>query len=178
MPAPQIHAVGKRPRSTSVPSEPRKHSKPHLSNESTSEKTETHNSEVEMETEDDENYASQSDDSSNANLSDHLQPFKNVIETNPEKHPLNYLQFKALLENSTGNKNITDLALKYNPNLSSLSTMLEEARSVITNRSIKTKCTRLQNKIKKHLTTESAKGNKRATRSSDKNQPTNQHQPE
>lgn len=173
--APPMHPTAKRTRSSSTPSEPRKHSKPHVDTESTTETTETLN-EVDMETDDEDNYASQSDDSTTTNLNDSLQPFKSVIEKSPEKHPLSYLQLKALLENATGNKNVIELALKSNPNLNAINTMLEEARSVITNRSTKSKCTRLQNKIKKHLNIETAKENKRTTRHSEKKQSTTQHQ--
>ena len=83
-----------------------------------------------------------------------LNSIKNYLNQN--KTLLNYVQFKSILENTSGIKDPTDIILQYTPNISDFIKFVQEDIYInVRNSSIKHKCTRLLNKLNNYNATNS-----------------------
>ena len=80
-----------------------------------------------------------------SNYSNHLLPAKEFVECKENNFPLSFDDLVAFLENTRGKTNITDIAKLFTTDLMQLSDMLTGIYNHLTNRSIKSKITRIRN---------------------------------
>lgn len=73
------------------------------------------------------------------------------IEDNPEKFVINFDQLVSFLENTQGNADILAEANRYTPKTNLLIDMIYNIYPHLTEKSIKTKCTKTMQKLKKQI---------------------------
>ncbi|KAG5872203.1 hypothetical protein JTB14_011075 [Gonioctena quinquepunctata] len=77
---------------------------------------------------------------------------KELIDNNSPQYPLNSQQLDNSIENSYGCKNLLALANDYINEPQKIITMLGEIRPQLTDKKIKTRCTKLKTKLLKLIT--------------------------
>ncbi|KAG5889333.1 hypothetical protein JTB14_012604 [Gonioctena quinquepunctata] len=77
---------------------------------------------------------------------------KKLIDNHSPQYPLNSQQLENFIENSYGCKNLLALANDYINEPQKIITMLEEIRPQLTDKKIKTRCTKLKTKLLKLIT--------------------------
>lgn len=76
-----------------------------------------------------------------------LNPLKEIIEASPNEFALDLLQFKSFIENATRSPNAVDVAKNYTSNPQVLVDMIQKVHPYLTDRGIKSRCTRIKNKL-------------------------------
>lgn len=84
-------------------------------------------------------------------IDNHLKNVKSEIQNNPGKYILSYEELLHFLENCQGNKEKTLLANEYTNDIPKLITMLQDLYKFIADRKIKSRFTRLINKLNPEL---------------------------
>ena len=80
-----------------------------------------------------------------------LLPARNIIESNSPPFVLTFEQLADLFTNIYGSPECINVALNYTSDLAALSYMLEKIYPYLTERSIKTRCTKFKNKIRNYI---------------------------
>lgn len=96
-----------------------------------------------------------------------LYPVRKLIEENPTNFILPYHSFKCFLENSSGSKDLLAEANRFTNDIDALLSMLYQTYPVLTNRGLKSKFTRIQNKLKKCINQDSDQISLKSTSSLD-----------
>ena len=82
-----------------------------------------------------------------ANIEELLQPIKPLLESQPEKFALNFLQLQSFFENTIGINDISTIALQHTTNLEFLVETLRLLHPHFTDRGIKNRSTRIEKKL-------------------------------
>lgn len=93
------------------------------------------------------------DSSTNKSMDDLLLPTKTFIDSNQDQLPLSYTQFKSMLENSFGVPDPIPIVKDYSTDFNAIISMLKETYSLLNERSIKGRFTRIIKKLKRHIPT-------------------------
>ena len=81
-----------------------------------------------------------------ATIGEQLQPIKSILEKEPEKYAVNFLQLQSFFENTIGVNEIGIVALEITPVLESLVETLQMLYPHYTDRNIRNRSTRLKKK--------------------------------
>ncbi|KAH0552672.1 hypothetical protein KQX54_013886 [Cotesia glomerata] len=95
--------------------------------------------------------ASKDSDHQEKNSKD-LELLRNIIETNPNRYKVSFLEFKNFIERTIGSRNISVLVNEFTTDAKHLASILEELYPYLTTRSMKNRFTRIKNLIKFDLT--------------------------
>ena len=85
------------------------------------------------------------------NLEKSFEPAKPTIESHSPPFILTYDQLTDLFSNICGSANPINVALEYTTDLPALNYMIEKIYPLLTDRSIKTRCTKFRKKIRNHI---------------------------